>query len=87
MARTDGRLSLALAGVLLITANASPAQGPKDAGFQPDGLKNLKHPDPNIRYRTADLLAREGPKAKFAAAELRDDPRIRDAYLGGAVAA
>ncbi len=52
------------------------------AQVQPDGLKNLRHPDANIRYRTAAVLAEQGPRAKFAIGELREalkdsDPLVR----------
>jgi HEAT repeat protein len=54
----------------------------KPDGVQPDGLKNLRHPDANVRYRTAALLAKQGPAAKYAIAELHEalsdtDPLVR----------
>jgi HEAT repeat protein len=72
----------AAAAILLTLAGANAAQDKKDAGVQPDGLKNLRHPDAGVRYRTADLLAKQGPLAKFAIEELRaalkdEDPFVR----------
>jgi arylsulfatase A-like enzyme/HEAT repeat protein len=37
-----------------------------------DGLKALKHPDPDVRYRSAQLLADLGPVGKFAVPTLRE---------------
>jgi HEAT repeat protein len=72
------------AAVLLILAATAHAQDEKrkDAGVQPDGLKNLRHPDANVRYRTAAMLMEQGPLAKFAVEELRaaiadTDPLVR----------
>src|SRR6516165_370850 len=79
-------LALVLIGMIgLLSADAVSGMGQdkkKDSGVQPDGLKNLKHPDANIRYRTAALLAKQGPLAKFAIEELREalqdsDPLVR----------
>jgi HEAT repeat protein len=68
----------------LIFAATTAAQDKKksDVPIQPDGLKNLRHPDATIRYRTAVVLAEQGPRAKFAIAELREalkdtDPLVR----------
>lgn len=68
---------------LLLAATAAAQDAKKSDGpVQPDGLKNLRHPDANIRYRTAAILAEQGPRAKFAIAELREalkdpDPLVR----------
>jgi HEAT repeat protein len=69
--------------ILLMVAGQAAAQDPKkDGGIQPEGLKNLRHPDANVRYRTAALLAKQGPLARFAIEELREalqdaDPLVR----------
>jgi HEAT repeat protein len=75
---------LATGAVLLaLFAGAAAAQDDKKGGDVPsDGLKNLRHPDANIRYRTAAVLAEQGPLAKYAIAELREalqdtDPLVR----------
>jgi HEAT repeat protein len=73
-------LSLALA---LPLAGVAVAQDKKEtAGIQPGGLKNLRHADANVRLRTAALIAKQGPQAKYAIAELRlalddADPLVR----------
>src|SRR5712671_3903044 len=73
----------ASAGILLVLAGASSGQGDKKAGGIPvDGLKNLRHADANVRYRTAALIAKQGPQAKYAIEELRAalddaDPLVR----------
>jgi HEAT repeat protein len=68
----------------MILAGTSVAQDAKkqDSPVQPDGLKNLRHPDAGVRYRTAAVLAEQGPRARFAIAELRQaladtDPLVR----------
>jgi HEAT repeat protein len=78
------RASVASAVLCLILTGMTTAQDDKkkDGGVQPDGLKNLRHPDASIRYRTAALLAEQGPRAKFAIEELREalkdaDPLVR----------
>jgi HEAT repeat protein len=38
----------------------------------PDGLKALKHPDPEVRYQAASLLVKLGPVGKIAVPELRE---------------
>jgi HEAT repeat protein len=74
----------ALLLLLASVASASAVQDKKkdDGGIQPDGLKNLQHADPNVRYRTAAILAEQGPRARFAIEALRDalmdtDPLVR----------
>jgi HEAT repeat protein len=70
-------------GVLLVLGGASSGQVEKKAGgIQVDGLKNLRHADANVRYRTAALIAKQGPQAKYAIEELRTalddaDPLVR----------
>src|SRR5262245_19717040 len=69
--RSMTRLSAALfAAVLLTGALAGPAQAQKDQpGDQadvPNGLKSLKDPDPEVRLRSAALLAGLGKTARFA---------------------
>src|SRR6266700_199307 len=73
----------ASAAILLVLAGASAGQDEKKAGGIPvDGLKNLRHADANVRYRTAALIAKQGPQAKYAIEELRaalddTDPLVR----------
>ncbi len=67
--------------VLAARPAALPAQE-KAGDTQPDGLKNLHHPEAIVRYRTAAVLARQGPQAKFAIEELHEalndpDPLVR----------
>lgn len=58
-------------GLLGLTLPAARAQKDKKDEV-PDGLKALKDPDPKVRYQSAELLAKLGPVAKFAAPALRD---------------
>src|SRR2546425_1023126 len=63
--------------------HAQPADGPKkkkDAPL-PDGLKALQHPDATVRYRAAQTLADLGPVAKFAAPELRELLKDKNAFV------
>lgn len=73
-------LSLALA--LPFVGIAAAQDEKKPGGIQPDGLKNLRHADADVRFRTAALIARQGPQAKYAIVELRlalddTDPLVR----------
>jgi HEAT repeat protein len=63
--------------VLLLVAPVQSSQQESGEKTQPgddapDGLKALKHPNPQIRYNAIDLLIRLGKNAKFAAPHLRD---------------
>src|SRR5437588_12072967 len=78
------RLLPAFTLLCVILAGTALAQDTKkqDSPVQPDGLKNLRHPDANVRYRTAALLAEQGPRARFAVGDLREalsdaDPLVR----------
>ena len=46
-----------------------------------EGLKALKHPDANVRYKAAQTLAVLGPLAKFAAPELRELLKDKNTYV------
>src|ERR1043166_5224287 len=83
MRRCRALVNLLFVLSMAVAAQSVPvvAQDKKD-GVQPDGLKNLRHPDATVRYRTAALLAKQGPLAKFAIDELREalgdtDPFVR----------
>src|SRR4051794_37703415 len=82
--RHRGRVDWRAAAILLLVASwGVAAQEEKNpGGIQPDGLKNLRHPDANVRVQTAALIARQGPQAKYAIEELRaaledSDPLVR----------
>jgi len=77
-----GGICLVLSAAVPVAAQDKKQEKKKEPGFQADGLKNLRHPDANIRYQTAALIAKQGPRAKFAVEELREalqdtDPLVR----------
>ena len=47
----------------------------------PEGLKALQHPDAKVRYKAAQTLAELGPLAKFAAPELREALKDKNAAV------
>jgi HEAT repeat protein len=72
--------------MILITPSLAAQQGddPKkktDGAPMPEGLKALQHPDAKVRYRAAQTLAELGPLAKFAAPELRELLKDKNAYV------
>ncbi|MCI0455869.1 MAG: HEAT repeat domain-containing protein [Gemmataceae bacterium] len=69
-------LCLTLGGV-----TAKAAQGDKKDSGIPDGLKALRHTDPNVRYKAADLLVRLGSVGKFAIPALRELLNDKDARV------
>jgi len=55
---------------------------PKKKKTQPlEGLKALQHPDAKVRYRAAQTLAELGPLAKFAAPDLREALKDKNALV------
>ncbi|MCC6420184.1 MAG: HEAT repeat domain-containing protein [Gemmataceae bacterium] len=69
--------------LLLLAVPAAAAQGDRGSkkDTPPDGLKALRHADPNVRYNAADLLVRLGPVGKFAAPALRELLQDREARV------
>src|SRR5262249_45428409 len=47
------------------------SDGKPDDGDAPDGLKALKHPNPQVRFNAAELLGKLGKSAKFAIPNLK----------------
>jgi HEAT repeat protein len=69
------RVSLPAAALLavLLTSRCSAQDDPKKKDIEPpDGLKALKSADPQVRYNAVALLAKLGPIAKFAVADLKE---------------
>jgi HEAT repeat protein len=60
--------------LLVPFVSAQDGDDPKSKKGSPalDGLKALKHPDANVRYRAVATLAQLGSVAKFAVPELRE---------------
>jgi HEAT repeat protein len=58
--------------VLLCLAMGPYAGAQEEKDSLPDGLKALKHPDPDVRYRAIDLLLRLGKVSRFAIPNLRE---------------
>jgi HEAT repeat protein len=72
-------LLLLLLGPLM---QAQEKGDPKKKKAQPlDGLKALQHPDARVRYRAAQTLAELGPLGKFAALELREALKDKNAFV------
>jgi HEAT repeat protein len=62
--------------------HAQEKDDPKKKKTQPmEGLKALQHPDAKVRYRAAQTLADLGPLAKFAAPELREALKDKNALV------
>src|ERR1043166_747762 len=73
MRRCRALVNLLFVLSMAVAAQSVPvvAQDKKD-GVQPDGLKNLRHPDATVRYRTAALLAKQGTLGSGTAKPHRD---------------
>jgi HEAT repeat protein len=81
-----GRLlaaSLCLGLLLLVSSSPLAAQTsggkPDDGDNAPDGLKALKHSDPQVRFNAVMLLGKLGKTAKFAVPQLKEllqDPSV-----------
>jgi HEAT repeat protein len=65
----------------LLAAQQGDDPKKKDGPPMPEGLKALQHPDAKVRYRAAQTLADLGPRAKFAAPELRELLKDKNAYV------
>ncbi len=75
---------LALLFLLLLCplVHAQGKDDPKKKKTPPlEGLKALQHPDAKVRYRAAQTLAELGPLAKFAAPELREALKDKNALV------
>ncbi len=63
-------------GFFLVLANAGlsaqKSDGKPDDGDLPDGLKALKHPDPQVRFNAAKILGEKGKAAKFFIPNLKE---------------
>ncbi len=76
-------LGCCLGLAFLAPSAATAAQGAGDKKPQPeippDGLKALKHSDPQVRYNALELLGRLGKTGKFAEPDVREllkDPNV-----------
>ncbi len=58
-------------GFFVPSLSQDPAADQNKSKF-PDGLKALKHPDPEVRYQAAALLVKLGPVGKIAVPELKE---------------
>src|SRR5690242_9322796 len=72
-----------LATIILGCVSAAPGQADpkKKKSDVPQGLKALKHEDPLVRMRAADLLGRLGATSKFALPELHEALKDKDARV------
>lgn len=77
-------VALVILGLLTLwapqnTVAQEKSQKPDDGDLAPDGLKALKHANPQVRFNAVELLGKLGKNAKFAVPHLKEllkDPSV-----------